>query len=138
VNSMVVSDSGGTRLAVVGDRWVIESAHGFHDANDALVALLPLLEREPDGVLQSVRSLQGPAFPWEALLVVAFTSESAYWQERAVPWLDELDEGTGAGALLAPPEVTAFQVNVTSFPPRLKLSLVLPFMSPGDLSSVNV
>jgi hypothetical protein len=60
------------------------------DAKDALVALLPLLERQPEDALGRVRSLDGPPFPWLAVVAAALSGESAYWHEQGVPWLGAL------------------------------------------------
>jgi hypothetical protein len=65
-------------------------SRGAVDAEDVLVSLLPLLEHEPEDALRRVRSLGGPPFPWQAVVVAALSGESTYWQERAVPWLDAL------------------------------------------------
>jgi hypothetical protein len=90
MQSLVVSESGGTRLSVDDGQWVLHSSRGAEPAEGALVALLPLLEREPHHGLAALAALHGPAFPWEPLLQLALSGDSGYWQEKAVPWLDAL------------------------------------------------
>lgn len=98
VEAITLSESGGTRLAVKDGRWVILSPQGTKGAGEALVALLPLLEHEPVDVVEAVSASHSEPFPWRALLVFALCGASAYWQERAVPWLDVL-EASPDGAL---------------------------------------
>ena len=90
VESLAVSESGGTRLVVRDGRWVVASDHGVVDFEASLVPLLPLLEQNPLDAIRRVQSLDGPPFPWQAIVVLALSGESAYWQEQAVPWLDAL------------------------------------------------
>ena len=93
VESVAVSESGGTRLMIRDGRWVVASDHGVVDSEASLVPLLPLLEHKPLDAIRRVQSLGGPAFPWQALVVFALSGESTYWQEQAVRWLDALDAG---------------------------------------------
>ena len=91
VDELVVSEAGGTRLRVDEGRWVLAAAGQVRPVEDAPYGLLPLLEREPLEASAALTSLGGPSFPYEALLLTALDSESSYWQEKAVPWLDALD-----------------------------------------------
>ncbi len=90
MHEVLVSASSGTALRVNEGRYELGSPSGWTPIEKALVGLLPLLEREPHDGLRQVEELQGPPFPWGAVLATALGGASAYWQERAVDWLAAL------------------------------------------------
>jgi hypothetical protein len=98
VHELVVSRSGGTSLRVERGRWVLAGRAGASPVGaDSLYGLLPLLEQDPVRVQAELAALNGPPFPFAAVVETALRSDSGHWQEAAVPWLWALQlERSGA------------------------------------------
>lgn len=98
-----LSESSGTWLALDHGQWVIGGRQSEpHPIAEAMVGVLPLLERDPSDVLPAMKHLHGPDFPMLDLLTVALNTGSGYWQGHAVKWLAAIDlSPTGAIASAA-------------------------------------